>query len=49
MIFALASFTIFAMLSQNRSVDDVRALVKSACRSAIDPLLPDKRSAARRR
>ncbi len=49
MIFALTSFAMFAMLSQDRSVDDVCALVKSACRSAIDPLLPDRRSAAKRR
>src|SRR6266446_2611799 len=49
MIFALTSFSMFAMLSQHRSLDDVCVLVKSACRSALDPLLPDTRSAAKRR
>src|SRR6195256_3256959 len=45
-IFALTSFAMFAMLSQHRSVDEVGVLVKSACRSALDPLIPDTRSAA---
>ena len=49
MIFALTSFAMFAMLSQHRSVDDVCVLVKSACRSALDPLISDPRSAAKRR
>ncbi len=38
LIFALTSFAMFAMLSQDRSADEVRALVKSACRSALAPL-----------
>jgi AcrR family transcriptional regulator len=38
LIFALTSFGMFAMLSQDRSVDEVCALLKSACRSALDPL-----------
>jgi AcrR family transcriptional regulator len=41
MIFALTSFALFAMLGRDRSVDDVVALVKSACRSALEPLLSD--------
>ncbi|HEY2211771.1 MAG TPA: TetR/AcrR family transcriptional regulator [Bradyrhizobium sp.] len=49
MIFALTSFAMFAILSQHRSVDEVCVLVKSACRSALDPLIPDTRSAAKRR
>jgi AcrR family transcriptional regulator len=39
LIFALTSFAMFAMLRADRSVDDVCALVKSACRSAIGPLI----------
>jgi AcrR family transcriptional regulator len=46
-IFALTSFAMFAMLSRDRSVDKVCALVKSACRSALEPLLPNTRSAAK--
>jgi AcrR family transcriptional regulator len=38
LIFALTSFATFAMLRTDRSVDDVCALVKSACRSALGPL-----------
>jgi AcrR family transcriptional regulator len=49
MIFALTSFAMFAMLGQDRPVDDVCKLVKSACRSAFAPLLPDRPSAAKRR
>jgi AcrR family transcriptional regulator len=41
MIFALTSFAMFAMLGQDRSVDEVCALVKSACLSALDPLQSD--------
>jgi AcrR family transcriptional regulator len=48
-IFALTSFAMFAMLSKDRSVEEVCALVKSACHSALDPLLPDKRFASKRR
>jgi hypothetical protein len=47
MIFALTSFAMFAMLHRDRSVDDVCALVKIACRSALDPLLPDSRRSSR--
>jgi AcrR family transcriptional regulator len=47
MIFALTSFAMFAMLSRDRAADDVCKLVKSACRSALDPLLPDGRPAAK--
>jgi hypothetical protein len=47
MIFALTSFATFAMLRQHRSVDDVCALVKAACRSALDPLSPDRRRPSR--
>src|SRR6266853_3184411 len=36
MIFALTSFAMFAMLSRDRPVDNVCALVKSACRSALE-------------
>jgi AcrR family transcriptional regulator len=44
LIFALTSFAMFAMLSRDRSVDEVCALIKSACRSALDPLLSGTRS-----
>jgi hypothetical protein len=49
MIFALTSFAMFAMLSRDRSVDEVCALVKSACHSALDPLLLRTGSPAKRR
>ena len=39
LIFALTSFAMFAMLRVDRSVDDLCALVKSACRSALGPLI----------
>src|ERR1700716_1849283 len=39
LIFALTSFAMFAMLRADRSVEEVCALVKSACRSAIGPLI----------
>src|SRR5260370_27777269 len=48
-IFALTSFAMFAMLNQDRAVDDVCKLVKSSCRSALEPLLPDTPSAAKHR
>ena len=48
-IFALTSFAMFAMLSQDRSVDEVCKLVKSACHSTFDPLLPNAPSAAKQR
>jgi AcrR family transcriptional regulator len=47
MIFALTSFAMFAMLRRDRSVDAVCALAKTACRSALDPLLPDRRRSSR--
>jgi AcrR family transcriptional regulator len=40
MIFALTSFAMFAMLGQHRSVEEVCALLKSACHSAVDTLDP---------
>jgi hypothetical protein len=46
-IFALTSFAMFAMLRRDRSVDDVCALLKTACRSALDPLSPDRRRSSR--
>ena len=49
MIFALTSFAMFAMLSRDRPVDQVCALLKSACHSALDPLVPGTHSAAKRR
>jgi AcrR family transcriptional regulator len=49
MIFALTSFPMFAMLRRDRPADQACALVKSACRGALDQLLPDERSAAKRR
>jgi AcrR family transcriptional regulator len=47
MIFALTSFAMFAMLRRDRSVDDVCALLKTACRGALDPLSPDRRGSSR--
>jgi AcrR family transcriptional regulator len=44
LIFALTSFAMFAMLSRNRSSEEVCALIKSACRGALDPLLSGTRS-----
>jgi hypothetical protein len=44
LIFALTSFAMFAMLSRNRSSEEVCALIKSTCRSALDPLLSGTRS-----
>jgi AcrR family transcriptional regulator len=41
LIFALTSFAMFAMLRADRSVEEVCALVKSACHGALDPLLSD--------
>jgi AcrR family transcriptional regulator len=49
MIFALTSFAMFAMLGRDRSANEVCKLVKSACRSALDPLLPERRSTAKPR
>jgi AcrR family transcriptional regulator len=47
MSFALTSYAMFAMLRRDRSVDDVCALLKTACRSALDPLSPDRRRPSR--
>jgi len=41
LIFALTSFAMFAMLRADRSVEEVCALVKSACHGALAPLLSD--------
>ncbi len=41
LIFALTSFAMFAMLRTDRSVEEVCALVKSACHGALGPLLSD--------
>jgi AcrR family transcriptional regulator len=49
MLFALTSFAMFAMLSQERSAEQVCALIKSACRSALEPLLPGTGPATKRR
>jgi AcrR family transcriptional regulator len=49
MMFALTSFPMFAMLNRDGPADDVCKLIKSACRGALDALLPGGRSAARRR
>jgi predicted transcriptional regulator len=50
LIFALTSFAMFAMLRADRSVDEVCALVKSACHGALGPLLSDaSRSGSRPR
>ena len=38
LIFALTSYAVFAMLHRERSIEDICALVKSACRSAIESL-----------
>jgi AcrR family transcriptional regulator len=49
MLFALTSFAMFAMLSRDRSAEQVCALVKSACRNALEPLLPGAGPPAKRR
>jgi AcrR family transcriptional regulator len=38
MIFALTSYPMFAMLYRGRSTGEVRQLVQTACRAAVDPL-----------
>lgn len=43
LIFALTGYAFFAMLYGDRSVEEVCALVKTACRSAIDSLQPASR------
>jgi AcrR family transcriptional regulator len=43
MMFALTSYAMFAMLRRGRPATDVCRLVKSACRSALDPLMPGQR------
>jgi AcrR family transcriptional regulator len=49
MVFALTSFSMFAMLSRDRATDDVCKLIKSSCSGALDALLQDGRLAARLR
>jgi AcrR family transcriptional regulator len=49
MLFALTSLAMFAMLSPDRTVDEICALLKSACRNALEPLLPGTAAAAKRR
>jgi AcrR family transcriptional regulator len=49
MVFALTSYAMFAMLSPGRSAREVCNLVRSACDSALEPLLAGTPSAARRR
>jgi AcrR family transcriptional regulator len=43
LIFALTSYAFFAMLHRDRSVEEVCALVKTACRGVIDSLQPASR------
>ena len=38
MIFALTSYPMFAMLNRGRPASEIRDLVQSACRAAVDPL-----------
>lgn len=40
MIFALTSYPMFAMLNRGRPTSDIRHLVQSACRAAVNPLVP---------
>jgi AcrR family transcriptional regulator len=47
-IFALTSYPMFAMLSPGRSTSEVCDLVRSACRSALEPLLPERPASDRR-
>lgn len=42
MIFALTSYPMFAMLSPGRSASEVSDLVRAACHSALEPLLPER-------
>jgi AcrR family transcriptional regulator len=49
MLFALTSFAMFAMLGRDRAADEVCALLKSACRNALEPLLAGTGPAAKRR
>jgi AcrR family transcriptional regulator len=42
LIFALTSHAMFATLRPGRSAAEVCRLVQSACRAALEPLLPDK-------
>ena len=49
LIFALTSFAMFAMLRADRSVEEVCALVKSACHGALGPLLSDASGDSSRR
>ena len=38
MIFALTSYPMFAMLNRGRPTSEIRQLVQTACRAAVDPL-----------
>ena len=38
MIFALTSYPMFAMLNRGRPTNEVRRLLQTACRAAVDPL-----------
>ncbi len=49
MIFALTSFSMFAMLGRERAAGEVCKLIKTACHGALDALPPEGRSAATRR
>ena len=40
MIFALTSYPIFAMLNRGRPTSEVCHLAQTACRAAVDPLVP---------
>src|SRR5437762_5469728 len=40
-IFALTSYAMFAMLRPGRSAEDVCRLIQSACRAALERVLPD--------
>jgi AcrR family transcriptional regulator len=48
MIFALTSFAMFAMLRPGRSAEQVCALIKSACRHALDSVADDGTGIAKR-
>src|SRR6266702_2214044 len=49
LIFVLTSYPTFAALSPQRSTADVRRLVQTACRAAVDGLTPDARGSAERK
>ncbi|HEX9211603.1 MAG TPA: TetR/AcrR family transcriptional regulator [Bradyrhizobium sp.] len=49
LIFVLTSYPTFAALSPQRSTEDVRRLLQTACRAAVDGLTPDARGSAERK